>query len=104
MANDICLVQTFDEIPFSDRVQPALMPLGSETVHSVTHVRVAGWGETEKEDDPWHLSAADLPMIGHAECDRHLFTDLSYEEPDSFFCAVKKAHGAPAMAILVRPL
>ena len=89
LGNDICLVQTFDEIPFSDRVQPALMPLDSETSHSVTHVRVAGWGETEETSYPWHLSAVDLPMMGHAECDRHLFSDLSWEEPDSFFCAGK---------------
>ena len=83
---DICLLQTFDEIPFSDRVQPVLIPRSSE---AVTQVRVAGWGMNRHLDYPPYLSAIDLPIISDAECDGYLGGDLAAEEPGTFFCAGK---------------
>lgn len=38
----------------------------------------------------WHLSAVDLEMISHAECDEHLRSDLTVLDPRSFFCAGKE--------------
>lgn len=108
---DICLLQTFDQIPFSDCVQPAALPMGCEMSECITGMRVAGWGQTEKERGrPLYASAVDLVMVDDAECDRHLAIDLSKEKPGSYFCAgtVTKAGKSPcygdsgAAAVLLR--
>ena len=90
VAYDICLVQTIDEIPFSDRVQPALRPLANETVDKFDEVIVAGWGSNEKVAfDVNYLSAVDLLMITDDECGREFGLDLRKQVPGSFFCAGK---------------
>ena len=93
IGKDICLLQTFNEIPFSDRVQPVALPLPEEKLDSVTDVRVAGWGFVEKthlRQVTTVLLVADLPMIGLTECDAHFLYDLRLEDPGSIFCAGKE--------------
>ena len=89
--DDLCLLQTFDEISYNDRMQPALMSRNIDNVQSATYVRVAGWGVTEKLTWPWYLSAVDLPMISVTECNERLKSEnLSEVKPGTFFCAGKK--------------
>ena len=88
---DICLLQTFDEIPFSDRVQPVALPLPEEKLDSVTDVRVAGWGFLDGSHGngiiTTYLAAVDLPILGFVACDGHFEVDLKLEDPGTFFCA-----------------
>ena len=91
---DICLLQTFDEIPFSEKVQPVALPLANETVESVSTVRVAGWGQMSEmvpvEDFiTKRLRAVDIPIIGLRECSKG--ADLTVD--DDLFCAGDEASG-----------
>ena len=92
-ANDVCLLQTFDKIPFSERVMPTLKPKTNETVKSVTHVRVAGWGLIENGEYARYLSAVDLPMMSDYQCENLLTDALSIENPGTFFCAGNTSTG-----------
>ena len=107
---DICLLQTFDEIPFSNRVQPVARPGPSETVQSVDKVRVAGWGQSQHFAVwPPYLSAVDLYRISDSDCDQDIPAELSREKPGSFFCAGRKVpyaksvcHGDSGSAAVIR--
>ena len=84
---DLCILQTFDQMSYSDRVRASSPPWPNETVNSFTHVRVAGWGMTESEHLPWELSAVDIPIMDNEECGKALGLELGSLEPGSFFCA-----------------
>lgn len=89
-ANDICLLKTFDEIPFSESVQPVALPLAHETPESVDTIFVAGWGITEELLATNHLRAVDLPMIGLRECSDEIGNDYMIDEPGNIFCVGDK--------------
>ena len=94
IGNDLCLLKTFDEVPFGRRVYPSWRPWKTDKLELVTQVRVAGWGVTEITDWPWYLSAVNLPMINTSECGIHSSHDLTVVEPGTFFCAGKKERDA----------
>ena len=88
---DICLLQTFDEIPFSDRVQPVGLPLADEKVESITKVRVAGWGEGGDFilELAASLTAVDLEILELRVCSKYYDYDYRHPETGSIFCAGK---------------
>lgn len=93
--HDICLLQTFDEIPFSESVQPVALPSPDETVEAVSMVSVAGWGrERQRIEDELmaRLLAVNLSMVEIVQCSKNFGVDLRDEEPGIVFCAGK--HGS----------
>ena len=98
-AHDICLLQTFDEIPFSEKVQPLALPFPNETLESVSMVRVAGWGlksffHPSGDFVTTRLRALNIPIIGMPECSKHVGIDFTVEEPGMVFCAGDKEEKA----------
>ena len=91
---DVCLLQTFDEIPFSERVQPAALPFANETVQSLAKVRAAGWGVTAAIDfaPPFLLSATDLDIVDYDECNRQ-YLGRRKEDRRTYFCAGNMGNG-----------
>ena len=91
---DVCLLQTFDEIPFSEHVQPAALPFANETVQSLVKVRAAGWGDTASlyaHEPPFLLSAVDLDIVDYDECNRQ-YGNLR-EDRRTYFCAGNLGRG-----------
>lgn len=86
---DLCLLLTFDEIPFSERVQPVALPLANETVQSLTKVRAAGWGmilTSHSIARTFFLWGSDLDIVEYYDCNRQLNGKL-LKYPRIGFCA-----------------